>query len=68
MAFFSILLDVYGHAVKLSCLEWEFETTVYFAGSEEFHRNVVGRVGWLEHFRLGIIEHDSTLYLSHYDD
>jgi hypothetical protein len=61
-------LDVYGHAVRLSCFEWEFETTVYFAASEGFIRNVVGRVGWLEHFRLGLIDHDSTLYLSRYED
>jgi hypothetical protein len=60
--------DVYGHAVTLSCFDWEFESLVYFATLKDFSRNVVGRVGWLEHFRLGLVDHDSTLFLSHYDD
>ena len=60
--------DAYGHHVMLSCLDWEFETTVYFAAPPNFPRNVVGRSGWLEHFRLAVIHHDSVLHLSHYDD
>ena len=60
--------DAYGHALKLSCFDWEFETTVYFAASPDYLRNVVGRAGWLQHFRLGLIDHDALLLLSHYDD
>jgi len=60
--------SVYGHMVTLSCLDWEFETMVYFATPDEFKRNVVGRTGWLQHFRLGLIDHDAVLFLSHYDD
>ncbi len=60
--------EVYGHAVSMSCFDWEFETTVYFAASPDFPRNVVGRSGWLQHFRLGIIDHDAILLLSRYDD
>jgi hypothetical protein len=60
--------DTYGHTMNLACLGWEFETVVYFAALEEFNRNVVGRVGWLEHFRVGLIHHDSKLFLSRYDD
>jgi hypothetical protein len=60
--------EVYGHTVTLTCLDWEFETTVYFAAVADFTRNVVGRSGWLEHFRLGLIDHDEVLFLSHYDD
>lgn len=43
---------VYGHMVTLSCLDWEFETMVYFAALHEFTRNVVGRSRWLQHFGL----------------
>jgi hypothetical protein len=60
--------SVYGHTVILSCLDWEFETTVYFAELAGYTRNVVGRVGWLQHFRLALIDHDATLFLSHYND
>jgi len=54
--------------VTLSCFDWEFETMVYFAARDEFTRNVVGRSGWLQYFRLGLIDHDAILFLSHYDD
>ncbi len=60
--------DAYGHRLMLSCLEWQHEAMVYFAAPREVSRNVVGRAGWLEQFRLAIIHHDSTLYLSPYDD
>jgi hypothetical protein len=60
--------EVYGHILKLSCLDWEFETTVYFAATLDYSRNVVGRSGWLQNFRLALVDHDSMLFLSHYDD
>ena len=60
--------DVFGHTVTIACLDWEFETTVYFAALPEYSRNVVGRAGWLQRFRLGLIDHDSVLLLSDYDD
>jgi hypothetical protein len=60
--------ETYGHTVTLTCFDWTFETVVYFARAEEIHRNVVGRVGWLEHFRIGIVDHESFLLLSQYDE
>ena len=60
--------DVYGHTLKLLCLDWELDAKVYFAAPPEFSRNVLGRAGWLNRFRLGIVDHDAALYLSHYDD
>lgn len=60
--------SVYGHMVTLFCLDWQFQTMVYFAAMEEFKRNVVGRSGWLQYFRLGLVDHDAILFLSHYDD
>jgi hypothetical protein len=32
--------DVYGHQLTLSCLDWEFVTTVYFAAPRGYGRNV----------------------------
>lgn len=60
--------DAYGHRLRLSCLEWEYEAIVYFAASPEYRRNVLGRAGWLQQFRLAIVDHDSRILLSHYDD
>lgn len=60
--------DAYGHALTLACFGWEFETTVYFAAPPDYRRNVVGRSGWLQRFRLGLVDHDAMLYLSRYDD
>ena len=54
--------DAYGHTVTLSC------PVVYFAAPSGYSRNVVGRSGWLDRFRLGLVDHDLTLFLSHYDD
>lgn len=60
--------DAFGHAVTLSCFDWTFETIVYFAKPPEFNRNVLGRQGWLQRFRMAIVDHDSTLYLSEFND
>jgi hypothetical protein len=46
----------------------ETTTTVYFAADEAFTRNVLGRQGWLNVIRLGLVDYEGKLYLSHYDD
>lgn len=58
----------FGHEVKLDCLGITSATTVYFAAEWGFPRNVLGRVGWLNLHRIAIIDHDSLLYVSHYND
>jgi hypothetical protein len=54
----------FGHTVTVSVLGFDFETVVYFAAAESFNRNVLGRSGWLDRVRLGIVYHDSEVYLS----
>lgn len=46
----------------------EFDLTVYFAKYQNFNRNVLGRQGWLQRIRLGIVDYDGNLFLSHHDD
>lgn len=58
--------DAYGHMLTLETLGYSFEVTVYFAAHEDFRRNVLGRRGWLDQVRLGIVEYESKLYLSRY--
>ena len=60
--------DAYGHTVTLETLGYSFDVTVYFAAHESFSRNVLGRRGWLDHVRLGLIEYESKLYLSRYSE
>ncbi len=52
----------------LSVLGTDLEVMVYFAEEYGFQRNVLGRKGWIEHLRLGLIDHDCELYLSRYDE
>ena len=54
--------EAYGHMLTLETLGYTFDVTVYFAAHESFTRNVLGRRGWLDQVRLGIVEYESKLY------
>lgn len=58
---------VYGHSLTLTVPGISIETTVYFAAHPEFNRNVLGRQGWIDRFKLGMIDYEGKLLLSHYD-
>jgi Aspartyl protease len=60
--------DAYGHTVTLETLHYSFDVTVYFAAHESFTRNVLGRRGWLDQVRLGLVEYEGKLYVSRYDE
>ena len=60
--------DAYGHMLTLEALGYSFDVTVYFAAHETFRRNVLGRRGWIDHIRLGLIDYESKLYLSRYSE
>ena len=62
------VLTAYGHEVVLETLGLQLQTVVYFAESYEVKRNLLGRQGWLQLIRLGIVDYDSELYLSMYDE
>ena len=62
------VLTAYGHEVMLEILGLQLQTVVYFAESYEVKRNLLGRQGWLQLIRLGIVDYDSELYLSMYDE
>jgi hypothetical protein len=57
-------LVAYGHELSLSVLGIETNSTVYFAESEFFTRNVLGRQGWLDRVKLGLIDSEGRLFLS----
>ncbi len=59
--------DAYAHDVVLSVLEIETYTRVCFAKEESFTRNVLGRHGWLDRVKLGLIDYEGKLLLSAYE-
>jgi len=58
----------YGHEVTLEILGLEINAFVYFFEDASITKNVLGRNGWLNRIRLGIVDHDSLIYLSSYND
>ena len=60
--------DAYAHDVVLSVLEIETYTKVCFAKEESFTRNVLGRQGWLDRVKLGLIDYEGKLLLSGYGE
>lgn len=60
-------LIAFGHSVTLHTLGLEFDSTVYFAADYGLLRNLLGREGWLQKVKLGIVDYESTIYLSDYN-
>lgn len=58
----------YGHELTLTVLGIENVSTVYFAESDYFDRNVLGRTGWLDRVKFGLIERTGKLFLSEYSN
>jgi hypothetical protein len=58
--------QAFGHELTLSVLGIETVSTVYFAENDYFDRNVLGRIGWLDRVKLGLIEREGKLFLSEY--
>jgi len=57
----------FGHELTLSVLDIETVSIVYFAKEEFFTRNVLGRLGWLDRVKLGLIDYEGKLFLSEYN-
>ncbi len=58
--------DAFGHTVNLSVLGIETESTVYFAAEESFYLNILGRQGFLDRVKLGLIDYEGKLLLNAY--
>jgi hypothetical protein len=60
--------SAYGHNLSLTVLGIETTSYVYFAKEESFTRNVLGRQGWLDHVKFGLIDYEGKLFLSEYNE
>ena len=54
----------FEHEITLNVLGVEIFSTVYFAKEESFTRNVLGRQGFLDRVKLGLIDYEGKLFLS----
>ncbi len=61
--------DAYGHGVELHALGVATHSLIYFFADPMIDKNVLGRSGWLDRVpcRIGLIHHDSKIYLAPYD-
>jgi predicted aspartyl protease len=60
-------VEAFGHLVTIETLGLNFESVVYFFADERINKNLLGRLGWLDRIRLGLIDHDGLLYVASYD-
>lgn len=61
------VFDAYGHEVELRVLGLATHSLIYFFADPLIDRNVLGRTGWLDRVRLGLLHHDNRIYLGHYE-
>ncbi len=59
--------EAYGHEVELIVFGVATQSIVYFFADPMIDKNVLGRVGWVDRVRLGVVHHDSKIYLAPYD-
>lgn len=57
----------YGHEVTLSGLGFQLDVTVFFAADEWFNRDVLGRHGWMQQLKLGVVDYEGKLYVGKYE-
>ena len=53
----------YGHEITLTVSNLEWNATVYFAREKTFPVSVVGRVGFLDRLKIGLVDYQQQLYL-----
>ncbi|MGA2149318.1 MAG: hypothetical protein ABSH49_30635 [Bryobacteraceae bacterium] len=56
----------YQHEVTIQTLGMEFPAVVFFAQDPTFNRNFLGRSGWLDRLRVGIVDYDRMLFVGPY--
>ena len=60
-------IEAFGHEVTLQSFEFAIQSHVYFAKAYELPRNLLGSIGWLQHFKLGLVDYEELLYLAPYN-
>jgi hypothetical protein len=59
--------EAYGHELSILVSGTETTTTAYFYADPTIGRNVLGRRGWLDRIRFGLVEYEQFVYLADYN-
>lgn len=60
-------VETFGHMVEIEVPGLNIVSMVYFFADERINKNLLGRTGWLDRLRFGLVDHDLSLYLAPYD-
>jgi aspartyl protease len=58
--------QAHPHTITIEVLGIRSEAMVYFAADDQFTRSVLGRIGWLDRVKLGLIDYEAKLLLGRY--
>jgi len=58
--------SAFGHEVTMHISDLQWDTIAYFAEPEDFPANVVGRIGFLDHLQIGLVDYEQLFYLGPY--
>lgn len=58
----------FGHELTVVVLGIRIYAKIYFIEEEEIHRNVLGRKGFLNLVRFGLIDYEGKLFLNSYNE
>jgi hypothetical protein len=61
-------VEAFGHLVTIRVLGIDIEALVFFFADENINKNVLGRHGWLDRLRFGLLEYEQKLFVASYDD
>lgn len=56
----------FEHRITLITFGLSWEAAVCFIAEDGIRRNILGRTGWLDRVKLGLIDYEGRLLLSHY--
>lgn len=59
--------SAFPHWIEVEVSGIRTETLVLFAADTAFTRNVLGRIGWLDRVKLGLVDYEGKLFLDTYE-
>jgi len=59
--------EAYGHEISIQVLGTETTATAYFFADPSIERNVLGRRGWLDRLRFGLVDYEHAVYIADYN-
>jgi len=60
--------DAFGHELTFEVLGMQTTSMVFFFADPAISKNVLGRQGWLDRVRIGLVDYDRVLYVAQYDE